>query len=234
MPTLLTLPQDDVIVRDIISKIDYSDALNPNATKDMVIKACEEAKRYHFAAVAVFPTWIEVAAKALEGSGVPAQIPIGFPGGSSSRAVKLAEVKQGLKDGAREVDMVINQGRFHSGDYDYVQGEIADIVKAAGDEGVSVKVILEVGYMTDDDIKRACNIAMEAGAAFIKTCTGFGPGRATMHNISLIKGIVGDRMKVKASGGVASLEDQYWFIRAGASRVAGRYNIVEQLQSLGL
>ena len=130
--------------------------------------------------------------------------------------------------------MVINIARMLDGDYDYVQNDIAAVVETAREFGRGVKVILEVGYLTDEQKVKACQLAVAAGAEYVKTCTGFGPGKATVHDVSLMKAAVGDKAKVKASGGVASLEDQWVFLQCGAERVAARENILQQLQQLDI
>ncbi len=232
---LFTGSKEDVeAIRKICSCIDYSAALIANATKAQVIQACEEAKRYKMAAVAVFPSYIALTAEHLKGSSVAAQLPCGFPSGGVATSIKQAEVVQALKDGAREVDMVLNIGRLVDKDYQYVEEDIKAVVDAAHGGGVTCKVILEVGFLQDDDKRAAVEIACKVGADFIKTCTGFAEGKATQHDIALIRETAKGRIKIKASGGVASLEDQAAFIEAGCSRVAGRFNIVSQMQKLGI
>ncbi len=227
-------PEDVEKIRSICSCIDYSAALITNATKAQVIKACEEAKQYKMAAVAVFPSYIALAAEHLQGSSVAPQLPCGFPGGGHTTDIKKAEVIKALDDGAKEVDMVINVGRLVDKDYRYVEHDIKTVVNTAHAGGVTCKVILEVGFLTDEDKRQAVEIACNAGADFIKTCTGFAEGKATLHDICLIRECAKGRIKIKASGGVASLEDQAAFIDAGASRVAGRYNIIAQMKGLGI
>lgn len=226
--------KDVDILRQIIPKIDYTPALNPYSRKEDVVKACEEAKRYGFATVCVYPHWIPLAAEVMKGSGIGLLCVIGFPHGAHTTEAKLFECRDALEKGAAEIDMVINYARLLDGDYDYVRDEIEAIVKCSAEYGVGVKTILEVGYLTDEQKLKAAELAVEAGAEYVKTCTGFGPGRATMHDIDLLYEAVGGRVKVKASGGVASLEDQWMFIQHGASRVAGRENILEQLQAIGV
>jgi deoxyribose-phosphate aldolase len=232
---LFTGSKEDVeAIRKICSCIDYSSALTINASKAQVIQACEEAKRYKMAAVAVFPSYLPLVADQLKGTEVAPQLPCGFPSGCHATSIKQAEVVQALKDGAREVDMVVNIARLVDKDYDYVENDIKAVVKAAHDGGVTCKVIIEVGFLSDDDKRAVVEIACKASADFIKTCTGFAEGKATLHDIALIKEVARGRLKIKASGGVASLEDQAAFIEAGVSRVAGRFNIVSQMQRLGV
>lgn len=226
--------EDEKTIRKISSCIDNSSALLTNATRQQVVTACEEAMRYKMAAVAVFPSYIQLAAECLKGSAVAPQLPCGFPCGGTATAVKKAEVLQGLADGAKEVDMVVNIARLVDKDYAYVENDVKTVVDAAHQGGVTCKLIIEVGFLSDADKRAAIEIACAAGADFIKTCTGFAEGKATLHDIALIKEAAKGRIKIKASGGVASLEDQWGFIEAGASRVAGRGNIVAQMRSLGI
>jgi len=217
----------------IIPKVDYTAALSPFDGSEAVIKACETVKRYGFATVCVYPTWVALAKQHMQGSDKGILVTVGFPHGSTTTQAKVAETRQCCEDGASEVDMVVNIARLLDGDYDYVKEEIAAVVKCAGAYGVGVKVILETGYLSDEQKVTAARLSAQAGAEYVKTCTGFGPGKASLHDIILLKNAVGDKAKVKASGGVASLEDQLLFIENGADRVAGRGNIVDQLDEIG-
>lgn len=231
---LLRYPENLTEIESVTSRLDYSAALVPDATSAMVRKACGEALRYRFAAVPVFPSWLPLAAERLAGSTVNPQLVVGFPSGASATAIKRCEAETGLDAGAREIDMVMNVGRLLDGDYEYVRKDIEAVVKAASPRRVEVKVILEVGFLKDEEKRKAVELAVEAGAAFVKTCTGFGPGRATIHDIALLVDAAAGRIKVKASGGVLTLEDGLEFVRLGAERVAGRFCIVEQLEALGM
>lgn len=226
--------QDTDILKQILPKIDYTAALVPDAGKEAVRKACETAKQYKFATVCVYPTWTQYASTLMKGSGIGILIAVGFPHGSTNTESKVAEARQICLDGATEIDMVINIARLIEGDYAYVESDIRRVVETAKEYGVGVKTILETGYLSDELKRKAIEIAISAKAEYIKTCTGFGPGKASIHDIMLIGEIAKGRIKVKASGGVASLEDQWEFIKLGASRVAGRGNIVEQLQQIGV
>ena len=219
-------------IENLISAVDYSEALSITATKDQVQTACEDAKRYGFRAVVAFPQYIGILVDALEGSGVLAQIPVGFPCGGQSTLVKCTEAEEGLNQGARDLDMVMNIAAFQEADYRSVSRDIREIMNVARPFGVPFKVIIEVGVLTDEQIVAASKLVVDCGADFIKTCTGFGPGRATIHNIGLIKETVGDRIGIKASGGVASLEDGVAMMRAGATVVALRRKLVEQLNGI--
>lgn len=231
---MLFTEKDKDKIMQIIPHMDYTPALSPFVTREGVLKACEDTKRYGFATVDVYPTWVKLAAEEMKGYASGILVTIGFPHGSTVTEAKVAETRKCLEDGATEIDMVINIARMLEGDYDYVRQDIAAVVETAREFGRGVKVILEIGYLSDEQKVKACELALEAGAEYVKSCTGFGPGKATVHDISLMKSVVGDRAKVKASGGVASLEDQWVFMECGADRVSARENILEQLQQLGI
>ena len=222
----------DATVASIIPHIDYTAALSPCEPSSTVIQACKDTLVYGFATVDVYPTWARLAAGLMEGSGIGVLVTIGFPHGSTVTQSKVAETVQVLRDGATEIDMVMNLARFFDKDYAYVKNDIAEVVKAASDYGRTVKVIIETGYLSDEQKRIAATLAVEAHAAYVKTCTGFAPGKATLHDILLLKSVVGDQALIKASGGIASLEDQYAFLQCGADRVSGRENILQQLISL--
>ena len=222
----------DEEVKSLISAIDYSEVLTITATKDQVQSACEDAKMYGFRAVVAFPQYLGLLVDALEGTGVRAQIPVGFPCGGVTTLVKCTEAEQGLKRGATDLDMVMNISAFQEGDYRRVSADIQEVMTVTRPFGVPFKVIIEVGVLTDEQIVTAAKLVEDSGADFIKTCTGFGSGRATIHNIGLIKETVGDRIGIKASGGVASLEDGVVMMRAGATVVALRHTLVDQLKGL--
>jgi len=233
MQKLLRLPENLAEVKEIIGRIDFSDALSPHESSQAVIEACDKVKRYGFATVCVYPTWVKLAKAHMEDSSQGILVVVGFPHGSTTTEAKVAETRKALDDGATEIDMVINIARFLDEDYEYVRNEIKAVVDTCRTRDVGVKVILEVGYLNDEQKRIAARLALEAGAEYVKTCTGFGPGRATLHDVMLLMETVDGAMKVKASGGVASLEDQWAFIQAGASRVAGRSVIIQQLESIG-
>ena len=230
---LLSLPKDEAIVKDVISKIDYSNALVPNCTTELLEKTCDEALHYGFAAVAVFPVCGAYVAKRLAGSAVHSQVAVGFPMGNHRIETKLHEAGLALEDGIQELDMVMNLHQFFSGNFAAVEEEVRQLSKLAEGYGVETKLILETGYLDDAQKLTAGKIAVNGGAKFIKTCTGFGPGRATVHDIALLLEHFGSQVKIKASGGIASLDDAAGFIEMGASRSAGRHNIIEQLEQMG-
>lgn len=219
-------------IKSLIPVIDYSEALTITATEDDVRAACEDAKAYGFRAVVAFPQHIGILVDSLKGTSVRAQIPVGFPCGGASMLVKCTEAEQGLKRGATDLDMVMNISAFQAGNYKSVSADIAAVMDVARPFGVPFKVIIEIGVLSDEQIVTAAKLVADCGADFVKTCTGFGPGRATVHAIGLIKSVVGDNVGIKASGGVASIEDGVAFMRAGATVVAMRRYLVEQLGEL--
>jgi len=219
-------------IKRLVSVIDYAEALTITATKDDVQKSCEDAKRYGFRAVVAFPQYLGTLVDALGGTKVRAQIPVGFPCGGTTSYVKCMEAEQGLKRGATDLDMVMNISAFQEADFKRVSKDIQEVMAVSKPFDVPFKVIIEVGVLTDKQIISAAKLVADCGADFVKTSTGFGPGRATIHNVSLIKETVGDRIGIKASGGVASLEDGVAFMRAGATVVALRRQLVDQLQQL--
>jgi len=219
-------------IKRLVSVIDYSEALTITATQDDVRAACEMAKTYGFRAVVAFPQYLGILVDSLKGTNVRAQIPVGFPCGGVTTHVKCTEAEEGLKRGATDLDMVMNISAFQAGDYKGVSKDISAVMDVAKPFNVPFKVIIEVGVLSDQQIVTAAKLVADCGVDFVKTCTGFGPGRATVHVIGLIKEVVGDRIGIKASGGVASIEDGVAFMRAGATVVAMRRYLVDQLQEL--
>jgi len=220
-------------IRRLIAAIDYSEALTIVATEDDVRAACDVGKRYGFRAVVAFPQHLGVIADDLKGTNVLAQIPVGFPCGGQTTKVKCTEAEEGLTRGATDLDMVMNIGAFKAGRHDVVANDIGEVVKVAQPFGVPFKVIIEIGALTDEEKTTAAKIVADAGATFVKTCTGFGPGRATLHDICLLKEAIGDRIGIKASGGVAAIEDGVALMRAGATVVAMRRCLPDQLEAIG-
>jgi deoxyribose-phosphate aldolase len=210
--------------RDWASLIDHT-LLKPEASDDDIKQLCAEAARYHFASVCVNPTWVRVAACALQGSGVPVCTVIGFPLGATLPDVKAYEARRAIQDGAREVDMVINVGALKSGDDCLVEHDIHSVVEAAHEYSVTTKVIIETALLTDDEKVRACQAAKRAGADFVKTSTGFSKGGATVADILLMRRTVGPDLGVKASGGVKNLEDARAMVEAGATRIGASVGV---------
>jgi len=222
----------DKEIRCLVSCIDYSEALTITATEADVREACAAGRKYGFRAVVAFPQHIGVIVDELKGSGVRAQVPVGFPCGGQTTLIKCTEAEQGLKRGATDLDMAMNIAAFKAGDYKKVARDIAEILAVAKPFKVPFKVIIEIGVLTEEEKVTAAKLVADSGANFVKTCTGFGPGRATVHDILLIKQTVGNRIGIKASGGVASIEDGIALMRAGATVVAMRRFLVDQLKAI--
>ena len=193
--------------------------LKPEATSKDILKLCGEAKKYDFYSVCVNGCYVPLAAKLLEGTDVKVAAVIGFPLGAMSTAAKAYETKLACEQGASEIDMVINVGALKEGSYDYVKDDILRVVKTAEKLGSTVKVILETCLLTDEEIVKACRISVEAGAAFVKTSTGFSKGGATAEHVALMRKTVGDKCQVKASGGIRDYETCMKMIEAGADRI---------------
>jgi deoxyribose-phosphate aldolase len=182
-----------------------------------VARFCDEARRYGFAAVCVNPCWVACARERLLGTAVKVATVIGFPLGASTSLVKALEARDAIAAGAHELDMVINVGALKDRQDDLVARDIRGVVEAAA--GAPVKVIIETSALTDEEKERACRLAAQAGAAFVKTSTGFGKGGATPEDVALMKRVVGPGVQVKASTGVKTLEDADRLIAAGATRL---------------
>jgi deoxyribose-phosphate aldolase len=203
---------------DLARYIDHT-MLTADATADDIDRLCEEAERHHFASVCINPTWVRRAADNLRGTGVPVCTVIGFPLGATTTEVKAMETRKALRDGAREIDMVLNVGALKSGDHDLVYNDIAKVADAAHEVGAVCKVIIETALLTDEEKVVAAAMAKRAKADFVKTSTGFGPGGATVYDVALIRETVGPDMGVKASGGVRTAHDAEDMIAAGATRI---------------
>ncbi|EPY09212.1 deoxyribose-phosphate aldolase [Paenibacillus alvei TS-15] len=201
----------------IARMIDHT-MLKADAVQADIAKLVEEAKQYQFASVCVNPTWVAYCAEQLAGTEVKVCTVIGFPLGASTSAVKALETQDAIAGGATEVDMVINIGELKAGNDDFVQKDIEAVVKAASGKAL-VKVIIETCLLTDEQKVRACELAVKAGADFVKTSTGFSTGGATREDVALMRKTVGQQTGVKASGGVRSLEDVNSMIEAGATRI---------------
>ena len=192
--------------------------LKAEATKEQIEKLCAEAKQFNFASVCVNPTWVKRSSELLQGTDVLVCTVIGFPLGANTPAVKAFEAKDAIANGAKEVDMVINIGALKDKNYYLVQADIAAVVEAAKDSAL-VKVIIESCLLTDEEKVKACELAVAAGADYVKTSTGFSTGGATAEDIALMRKTVGPELGVKASGGVRSLEDMKKMVEAGATRI---------------
>ncbi len=218
---------------DISGMIDHT-LLKAEATRDQVRTLCAEAAKFQFASVCVNPFWVPFCAGLLAGHGVPVCTVVGFPLGASPSSVKAAEAAQAVRDGAGEVDMVLNVGAMKSGMTDVVEADVR-AVRAACPAGVVLKVIFETCYLTDREIIAACEISQRAGADFVKTSTGFGSGGATAGHIALMRRVVGPAMGVKASGGIRDAATAEMMVAAGATRIgaSASVKIVDKMPDLG-
>jgi deoxyribose-phosphate aldolase len=210
--------EPDDVPLDMAQYIDHT-LLRPDVTADEIDKLCSEAVEYGFASVCINPTWVKRAADNLRGSPVPVCTVIGFPLGATTPEIKSMEARKALRDGAKEVDMVINVGALKSGDNELVYADIAKVVDAAHEGGAICKVILETALLTDEEKVIASALSKKAKADFVKTSTGFGPGGATVYDVALMRETVGPDMGVKASGGVRTADDAEDMIAAGATRI---------------
>ncbi len=207
---------------ELAKYIDHT-LLKPDASEEAVLKLCAEAREFGFASVCVNGSFTELVARELKGSGVKTCVVVGFPLGAGTSAAKAFETADAVSRGAEEVDMVISVGRLRSGETAAVREDIRAVVKAA--EGALVKVILETCLLTDEQKELACRLAEEAGAHFVKTSTGFSTGGATVEDVALMRRVVGDRLGVKASGGIRTREDAERMIAAGASRIGASASV---------
>ncbi|GAA4849216.1 deoxyribose-phosphate aldolase [Paenibacillus vulneris] len=202
---------------NLAGMIDHT-LLRADATRAEITKLTEEAKKYKFASVCVNPGWVAYAAEQLSGTEVKVCTVIGFPLGATTSAAKAYEAKDAIANGATEVDMVINIGALKDQNNELVEKDIKAVVDAAAGKAL-VKVIIETCLLTDEEKVRACQLAVKAGADFVKTSTGFSTGGATPEDVALMRKTVGEQVGVKASGGVRSLEDMKKMIEAGANRI---------------
>ena len=202
---------------DLAKHIDHT-LLRTDAQRADAAKLVEETKAYHFASVCVSPIWVSFVSEALRDTGVKTCTVIGFPQGATPSAVKAFETKQAIADGADEVDMVIAVGKLKDGDDAYVKSDIEAVVRAARGKALT-KVIIETCLLTDEEKRRACLLAKEAGADFVKTSTGFAAGGATAADVKLMRESVGAAMGVKAAGGIRSRADAEAMLAAGATRL---------------
>lgn len=203
--------------KKIASMIDHT-LLKPNATKEQIRQLCDEAKQYGFASVAINSSWVKFCSKELHKSGVKITACIGFPLGAMSTKAKVFEARQAVHDGADEIDMVMNIGRFLDGNREYVVKDIRKVVKAAGKH--PVKVIIECCLLSPEQIDEACSIVISAGAAYAKTSTGFSTGGAAIEDVErMVSACKGAGVKVKAAGGIHNYEEAVAFVEAGADRI---------------
>jgi len=213
--------------QNLAAVIDHT-LLKPDTTRAQVLQLCHEAAENRFACAMVNPTWVSLAVAALAGTGIPVGVVVGFPLGASLSTTKRDETARVIKHGAHDVDMVLNIGFLKSGtaaDYNVVRQDIRGVVELAHAAGAIVKVILETCLLNFEEKLRAAEIALSAGADFLKTSTGFSTGGATADDISLLRGAAGRRAGVKASGGIRSLADTAIMLRAGASRIGASASV---------
>jgi deoxyribose-phosphate aldolase len=215
-------PSATAIPADLAGMIDHT-LLKADATKAEVQKLCKEAVEHKFASVCVNTTWVPMARELLRGSSVMVCCVVGFPLGAMSPGAKAYEAREAVRQGAQEIDMVINLGALKSRDYETVFEDICRVVKASNP--AAVKVILETAALNTEEKVVGCTLAKLAGAAFVKTSTGFGPGGATVEDVALMRKIVGPEMGVKASGGVRTREDAEKMARAGANRLGASASV---------
>jgi len=204
--------------RAIAAVIDHT-ILHPGATHAEVVQVCREARQYGFASVCVSPYWVGLAAAELAGSAVAVSTVCGFPFGAGTTETKRTEAAAALRTGAREIDMVLNVGALRGGDYDSVRLDIRAVAEVCHNAGALLKVILETALLDDEQKTIACKLAMLAGADFVKTSTGFGSAGATVHDVSLMRSVVGPEVGVKAAGGIRTLQDLKKMAAAGANRI---------------
>src|SRR5688500_5105908 len=203
---------------EVAGLIDHT-LLKPDATAQEIEKLCREAAEFHFATVCVNPTWVAFAARLLRGTGVGVCSVVGFPLGATTPDVKQYETRRAIFDGATEIDMVINVGALKSGDLRLVEQDIEAVTGPCRQAGAISKVIIEAALLSDEEKITASTLTKAAGADFVKTSTGFGPGGATIADVMLMRRVVGDTVGVKAAGGVRDLEQMRAMVAAGASRV---------------
>lgn len=214
------IPEDPSLAR----YVDHT-LLKPDVTPDQIAQLCYEARKYEFASVCVNPTHVKLCADLLRGSAAKVCTVIGFPLGASSPDVKSFEAETAIRDGATEIDMVINVGALKAKDYDLVAKDINSVVRMGHAAGALVKVIIETSLLTDEEKVTACLLSKEAGADFVKTSTGFSGGGATIEDVALMRRVVGPEMGVKASGGVRNYDDAKNMVAAGATRIGASAGI---------
>lgn len=206
----------------LAAKIDHT-LLKPDATREEILRVCEEARKHHFATVCVNSTYVGLVADLLKGSSTKAIAVVGFPLGAAATATKAFEARESVRAGAQEIDMVLNIGALKSRDYTLVLEDMRQVVEAS--RPYPVKVILETSSLNEDQKIIGCALSKAAGAAFVKTSTGFGSGGATAEDIALMRRVVGPEMGVKASGGIRTYEDATKMIAAGATRIGASASV---------
>ena len=206
------------VPKPLASYIDHT-LLRPDASPADIDLLCDEAAEYGFAAVCINPTWVARAKRRLRGAGVMVASVVGFPLGANTPEIKAMEARRALRDGAREIDMVINIGALKGGEHDLVRRDIAGVSDACREVGALNKVIIEAAYLTDEEKVIACRLAVAGRADYVKTSTGFGPGGATVFDVALMREVVGEKIGVKAAGGIHTADEVREMITAGATRI---------------
>jgi deoxyribose-phosphate aldolase len=206
------------VPKDLAQYIDHT-LLRPDASPADIDTLCDEAVEYGFAAVCINPSWVARAKKRLRTSGITLASVVGFPLGANTPEIKAMEARRALRDGAREIDMVINIGALKGGEHDLVQRDIAGVSDACREVGGLNKVIIEAAYLTDEEKVVACRLAVAGRAHYVKTSTGFGPGGATVFDVALMREVVGAKVGVKAAGGIHTADEVREMITAGATRI---------------
>jgi deoxyribose-phosphate aldolase len=216
---------------NIAALIDHT-LLKPEATQADIVRLCAEARQWSFASVCINPCWVRLAGQELSGTPVRVCTVIGFPLGANETRTKIAEADIALAQGARELDMVQNIGALRSRDYHRVYKDMADLADIAHSSGAILKVILETCLLSNEEKEKACRLAMDAKADFVKTSTGFSTAGATVEDVALMRRIVGDQLGVKASGGVRTLAALQSMVHAGANRMgtSSGVSIMEELE----
>ncbi len=221
----LVLPDNHPGSRPMASWIDHT-LLKPEAKPAQIVQLCEEARAYEFYSVCINPLYVGLASQALAGSAVQVCTVVGFPLGATPTRVKVCETRACLEQGAREIDMVIPVGLLRAGEYEAVLEDIQAVVEAAHAMSALVKVILEMALLNFKEKIAGCLLSQAAGAEFVKTSTGFGPGGATLADVELMRRVVGPSMGVKAAGGVRSLADARAMLACGATRLGSSAGVI--------
>ena len=206
------------VPKPLASYIDHT-LLRPDASPADIDDLCDEAAEYGFAAVCINPAWVARAKRRLRGADVTVASVVGFPLGANTPEIKAMEARRALRDGAREIDMVINIGALKGGEHDLVRRDIAGVSDACREVGALNKVIIEAAYLSDEEKVIACRLAVAGRAHYVKTSTGFGPGGATVFDVALMRDVVGEKVGVKAAGGIHTADEVREMITAGATRI---------------
>jgi deoxyribose-phosphate aldolase len=223
-------------LRELAALIDHT-ALKPEATLDQIQRLCREALSHGFASVCIHPVFVAAASRLLDGSPVKVCTVVGFPLGANTSAAKGFETREALRLGAREIDMVIWVGGVKSQRWEWVEEDIAEVARSVHEQDALLKVILECALLTDEEKRRACEACVRAGARFVKTSTGFGPGGATIEDVRLMaEAVKGKGLGVKAAGGIRSYADLLRMVEAGATRIgtSSGVKIIDEARAAGL